>query len=218
MLQNRCAPRVTAQAGIVGPPTLRLHPRTPACPPWARGLLSAQRKTGYHGPACQGPRHSSEDFSKDQALQAWRASRGFSPREGPLLERTSRMLLQILLRTRLSKPGEPREGPLLERAPQGCRLGFCQGPSGASRGPQASRGFLPREAISAPAAERTWDDVRGAIVILVLKAVNKAAPSQEGLRPRHFRDKENACPTDVTVGRPTDLCSANHRPAWTVAF
>ena len=33
-----------------------------------------------------------------------------------------------------------------------------------------------------------------------------------------FRDKESACTTDVTVGGPTDLCSANHRPGWTVAF
>ena len=50
------------------------------------------------------------------------------------------------------------------------------------------------------------------------KAVNKAAPSKGGSRPRHFRDKENTCTADVTVGGPTDLCSANHRPAWTVAF
>ena len=82
MGRNRCAPRVTAQAGIVGPPTLRLHQRTTACPSWARGLLSAQWKPGYHGPACQGPQHRSENFAKDQALQAWRASRGFSPRRG----------------------------------------------------------------------------------------------------------------------------------------
>ena len=33
--------------------------------------VSAQWKLGYHGPARQGPRHSSEDFAKDQALQAW---------------------------------------------------------------------------------------------------------------------------------------------------
>ena len=65
---NRCAPRVTAQAGIVGPLTLRLHPRISACPSWAQGLLSAQWKLEYHGPACQGPRHPSEDFAKDQAL------------------------------------------------------------------------------------------------------------------------------------------------------
>ena len=128
------------------------------------------------------------------------------PRKEPLLERTSQMRLQFLLRTRLSKPGEsredfPREEPLLERAPQGCHPGFCQGPSGASRGPQASRGFLPREATSAPAAECTWDDVRDTVAILVHKAVNKAAPSQGGLRPRHFRDKENACTVGVVETR-----------------
>ena len=63
-----------------------------------------------------------------------------------------------------------------------------------------------------------WLDVRDAIVILVLKAVNKAASSQRGLRPRHSRDKENACTAGVTMDGPTDLCSANHRPGWTVAF
>ena len=51
-------------------------------------------------------------------LPRTRLSKPGEPREGPLLKRTSRMLLQILLRTRLSKPGEPREGPLLERAPR----------------------------------------------------------------------------------------------------
>ena len=33
-------------------------------------FLSAQWKPGYHGPACQGPQDSSEDFAKDQALFA----------------------------------------------------------------------------------------------------------------------------------------------------
>ena len=47
---------------------------TSACPSWARGLLSAQWKPGYHGPACQGPQDLSEDSAKDQALQAWRGS------------------------------------------------------------------------------------------------------------------------------------------------
>ena len=94
--RNRCTPRVTAKTGIVGPPTLRLHPRVSACPSRARGLLSAQWKPGYHGPACQGPRHSSEDFAKDQALQAWRGSPSLvslaedcSLGEGPFLERAS---------------------------------------------------------------------------------------------------------------------------------
>ena len=56
--------------------------------------VSAQWKPGYHGPACQGPQHWSENFAKDQALQAWRASpspaslaEGFFLGEGPLLER-----------------------------------------------------------------------------------------------------------------------------------
>ena len=56
--------------------------------------LSAQWKPGYHGPACQGPQHSSENFAKDQALQAWRGSpslavlaESFFLGEGPLLER-----------------------------------------------------------------------------------------------------------------------------------
>ena len=48
----------------------------------------------------------------------------------------------------------------------------------------------------------------------VNKAVNKAASSKGGSRPRHFRDKENTCTADVTMGCPTDLCSANHRPSF----
>ena len=80
---------------------------TPARPSRARGLLSAQWKPRYHEPACQGPRHSSEDFAKDQPLQAWRASRGFSPREGPLLERASRMLPSILPRIKPKGSARP---------------------------------------------------------------------------------------------------------------
>ena len=190
VVRGRCAPRVSAQAGFFGPTTLRLRPWTPACPSRARGLLSAQWKPGYHGPARQGPRHSSEDFVKSQALQAWRASRGVFPREVPLLERFPR-------------------GVPLDSAKDRAELREAPGPREGSFRAKLS---LP------PAAERTWDDVRGAIVILVLKAVNKAASSQGGLRPRHFCDKEDACTAGVTMDGPTDLCSANHRPGWTVAF
>ena len=127
--------------------------------------------------------------AKDLALQAWRASRVFSPREGPLLERAPRVSSWILPRTKRSFARPPGLARVL-----------------------SAPGYL------CPAAERTWDDVRDAVAILVYKAVNKAAPSKGGSRPRHFRDKENTCTADITVGGPTGLCSANHRPAWTVAF
>ena len=84
--------------------------------------VSAQWKPGYHGPACQGPQHSSKDFAKDQALQAWRASRGTSPREGIL------------------------DATFDSAKDQAKRLGEASGLTG----------FLPHEASSVSATERTW--------------------------------------------------------------
>ena len=40
-------------------------------------ILSAQWKPGYHGPAYQGPLYLRKNFTKDQALQAWRDSRAW---------------------------------------------------------------------------------------------------------------------------------------------
>ena len=97
-----------------------------------------------------------------QILLRTRLSKPGEPREGPLLERASRMLLQILLRTRPSKPGEPREGPFTGanaakywRTPAPPRETLSRGikPQGLAR---ASPGFLPREASSVSATERTW--------------------------------------------------------------
>ena len=110
---------------------------TSACPSWARGLLSAQWKPGYHGPACQGPQHPSKDFAKDQALQACRGSPSLA---------------------RISMPGAALH------AWRGLAKGFSSARDLSSRGhqakgsarPPASRGFLLREASSVSATERTW--------------------------------------------------------------
>ena len=84
---------------------------------------------GTTGRPAKGPQHSSENFTKDQALQAWRTS----PRVFPSAR------------------------DLSSRGHHGCHLGFCQGPSRkARRGLPASRGFLPLEASSVSATERTW--------------------------------------------------------------
>ena len=79
--------------------------------------------------------------------------------------RAHNTLQKILLRTRLSNPGEPREGflpregPLLERASrmlgedQAKRLGEA---SSLAEVPSSLAGFLPLEASSVSATERTW--------------------------------------------------------------
>ena len=145
-------------------------------------------------------------------------SRGTSPREN-IKEAASDSAKDGLF-----KPGEPREGFPLARDlssrghPMGVPLDSAKDQAKLREAPRPREGFLPREAVSAPAAERTWDDVRDAIVILVFKVVDKAASSQRGLRPRHFCDKEDACTAGVTMDGPTDLCSANHRRGWAVAF
>ena len=125
--------------------------------PKDRGLLSAQWKPGYHGPACQGPLHSSEDFAKDQALQAWRPSRGFFPTRG------------ILQAWRASRGISPREGPLLERTFWTPSAILLRTKPKARRGFPASRGFpSPRRKLclrdrahmgSAPSAE-SWARLR----------------------------------------------------------
>ena len=132
--------------------------------------MSAQWKPGYHGLACQGPQHLSEDFAKDQAspslvrfsepreaLQAWRAS----PRVFPSVRN------------------------LPSRGHHGCRQGSSQ---------KARRGLRPREdsfltkralsprqsahGLCAVVGAATHDDASAVIAILVYKAVNKAAPSK----------------------------------------
>ena len=75
--------------------------------------------------------------AKDQALRAWRASRGVFP----------------------------REVPLLDRSPRGVPLDSAKDRAGLREAPGPREAFLPRGAVSAPAAERTWDDVRDAIFI-----------------------------------------------------
>ena len=90
--------------------------------------LSAQWKPGYHGPACQGPRRYSEDFAKDQALQGWRASRGFFPSRGT----------------------SPREGS------SGASFGSAKDQAKRLGEPSSLTGFLPHEASSVSATERTW--------------------------------------------------------------
>ena len=53
-------------------------------------ILSAQWKPGYHRPACQGPLHRRRNFTKDQALQAWRGSRAWRGLDRDSLEKGSR--------------------------------------------------------------------------------------------------------------------------------
>ena len=134
--------------------------------------MSAQWKPGYHGPAYQGPQHSSEDFAKDQALKAWRASRGFFPSRGTSpLEGTSDATLD----------------PVKDQAK---RLGEASRLTGflpASRGSFPTKQALsPRQSAHGLCALRraTGALMRGedsvAVATLVYKAVNKAAPSGDG--------------------------------------
>ena len=117
--------------------------------------LSAQWKPGYHRPACQGPRHPSENFAKDQALQAWRGSpslaspaKGFFPRRGTSPREGTKPKAWRLAKHALS----PRQGA----------HGLCV--------------FRRGTGAAAP------DDASTVVAILVYKAVNKAALSKGAAR------------------------------------
>ena len=101
----------------------------------------------------------------------------------------------FLLRTRLSKPGEPREGPLLERASRMPSTILPRTkPKGSARFP-ASRGSFPTKQALSPRQSAhglcalcrvtgalTRGDASVTVAIFMYKAVNKATPSKEAAR------------------------------------
>ena len=153
--------------------------------------MSAQWKPEYHGPACQGPQHPSEDFTKDQALQAWRAS----PRVFPSARD-------------LSSRGHRAKGSARPPASRGFL------PQQAGSVSSTERTWALRFPQSHGRAKARWRQRCRAI--LVYKGVNKAAPSKGGPRRATLvirRPSAAADEGDVTMGRIPSSCSAGP-PSW----
>ena len=148
---------VGAEEVVAAGATAALHVSRPC-----QASLAPRRFAFVHGPrrARRGPggycRHSGNQgttgrparahkilwmiFAKDQALQAWRASRGFSPREGFF---SSPRILSLGEGSLLDKASPTPPAILLRTKLKGSARLF------------ASPRLLPHEAISASAAERT---------------------------------------------------------------
>ena len=119
----------------------------------------------------------------------------------------------VLLRTRLSKPGE--------RA----RRGFQPRELGEDFG---LAGFLPREASSVSATERTWalrppqSDGSAVVAVSMYKAVNKATPSKgaAGISTLVIRRPSATTLQGATSpwGAPRAPAAPARHPGWSVPF
>ena len=146
--RNRCATRVTTQEGIVGPSTLRLHPRFRRA---HRGPGGYYRHRGNQGTSGR-PARAHNTLQKISLRT--RHSKPGEPREGsPLARDLSSRGNQALQAWRASWRVFPSARDLSSRGHQDIPPRIK--PKGSAR-PSASRGFLPHEEGSVSATERTW--------------------------------------------------------------